>query len=285
MSNTPLVSIVLPMYNAGEYIADCIQSILEQTYQNYELIVIDDGSTDNSVAIVESFNDKRIILIRSSHNYIASLNLGLQRSNGKYIARMDADDIMFPTRLAEQVATMEMHSSIFVCASYMEIMESKQITNSGIQSFIPDIKEILLLGNFISHPTTMIRSEYLQKTGLNYNPEYIYAEDYKLWVDIALEGGAFYIIPKPLTKYRISKSQVSSIYSDIQVSTTLRIKNELLQELMLQNRVYSNEIEQLYSSLSRLNELEILQDEAIFWLFYKLFSNIHFKLTFPAEKV
>ena len=276
MSNTPLVSIVLPMYNAGEYIADCIQSILEQTYQNYELIVIDDGSTDSSVAVVESFNDKRINLIRSSHNYIASLNLGLQRSNGKYIARMDADDRMFPFRLAEQVATMESHPSICVCASYMEIMGSRQITNSGIQGFIPDVKAMLLLGNFISHPTTMIRSEYLQKTGHNYKPEYIYAEDYKLWVDIALEGGAFYIIPKPLIEYRISKSQVSA---------TLKIKNELLQELMLQNRNYSNEIEQLYSSLSRLNELEILQDDAIFWLFYKLFSNIHFKLTFPAEKV
>ena len=108
---------------------------------------------------------------------------------------------------------------------------------------------------------------------------------YKLWVDIALEGGVFYIIPKPLIEYRISKSQVSAIYSDIQVSATLKIKNELLQELMLQNRNYSNEIEQLYSSLSRLNELETLQDDAIFWLFYKLFSNIHFKLTFPAEKV
>lgn len=126
MSNTPLVSIVLPMYNAGEYIADCIQSILEQTYQNYELIVIDDGSTDSSVAVVESFNDKRINLIRSSHNYIASLNLGLQRSNGKYIARMDADDRMFPFRLAEQVATMESNPSICVCASYMEIMGSRQ---------------------------------------------------------------------------------------------------------------------------------------------------------------
>lgn len=273
------------MYNAEEYIAECIQSIIEQTYQNYELIVIDDGSTDNSVSVVESFNDKRISLIRSSHNYIASLNLGLQRSSGKYIARMDADDRMFPSRLAEQVATMESHPSICVCASYMEVMGSQQITNSGIQGFIQDVKAMLLLGNFIAHPTTMIRSEYLKKTGHYYKPEYIYAEDYKLWVDIALEGGAFYIIPKPLIEYRISKSQVSSIYSDIQANATLRIKNELLQELILQNRNYSNEIEQLYSSLYRLNELEILQDDTIFWLFYKLFSNIHFKWTFPAEKV
>lgn len=272
------------MYNAEEYIAECIQSIIEQTYQNYELIVIDDGSTDNSVTVVESFNDKRISLIRSSHNYIASLNLGLQRSSGKYIARMDADDRMFPSRLAEQVATMESHPSICVCASYMEVMGSQQITNSGIQGFIQDVKAMLLLGNFIAHPTTMIRSEYLKKTGYYYKSEYIYAEDYKLWVDIALEGGAFYIIPKTLIEYRISKSQVSSIYSDIQANATLRIKNELLQELILKNRYYSNEIELLYSSLSRLNELEILQDDAIFWLFYKLFSNIHFQVDFSCRK-
>lgn len=95
----PPVSIVLPMYNAAEYIKECVDSILMQTYSDFELLIIDDGSTDDSVEILEKYDDQRIRLIKNEHNFIASLNLGLKESRGKYIARMDADDKMKPHRL------------------------------------------------------------------------------------------------------------------------------------------------------------------------------------------
>lgn len=102
----PLVSILLPMYNAESYIRDCIKSILSQTYENLEILVMDDGSEDNSVPIVTDFNDKRLKVIKCKHNYIETLNYGLKLCKGKYIARMDADDIMFGNRIEEQVSIM-----------------------------------------------------------------------------------------------------------------------------------------------------------------------------------
>ncbi|MDE6365975.1 MAG: glycosyltransferase, partial [Muribaculaceae bacterium] len=109
MPHTPIVSVCMPMYNASSYLRECIDSVLEQTFTDFELLIADDGSTDDSVAIVKSYADPRIRLICRQHDYIATLNCLIDEARGKYIARMDADDVMLPSRLQRQVAYMDAH--------------------------------------------------------------------------------------------------------------------------------------------------------------------------------
>lgn len=223
----PLVSVLLSVYNAGKYLQESVESILRQTYTMFELLVLDDGSTDGCADFLNHIIDERVHLIKRKHNYIATLNYGLSIARGRYIARMDADDKMFPTRLEEQVAVLEADKNIMICASYMQRMGGGDVYNSGLKGKIEPFAHILLLGNFIAHPTVMLRTDYLRAHQLKYRPKYIYAEDYKLWSDIACLDGVLYIIPKPLLEYRISEGQVSRVHNQQQIETAGRIRNEL----------------------------------------------------------
>lgn len=233
MPHTPVVSILLPVYNAGKYLQESVESILTQTYTSFELLILDDGSTDGCTDFLNDIADNRIRLIKRMHNYIATLNYGLSIARGRYIARMDADDKMFPTRLEEQVKVLEADKNIIICASYMQRMGEEEVyDSSGLKGIINPFADILSRGNFISHPTVMLRTDYIHSHQLKYRPEYIYAEDYKLWSDIACLGGTLYIIPKPLLEYRISESQVSHVHHQQQLETAERIRNELLNFLI-----------------------------------------------------
>lgn len=274
-NNSPLVSIVLPMYNAAKYIKECVDSILAQTYSDFELLIIDDGSTDDSVKIVETYKDSRIRLIRNSHDFIASLNKGIVESRGKYIARMDADDKMKPHRLEKQVEVMETMPEIVLCCSYMQRMGGTDIYNEGIKGRFPHFKSLLLVGNFISHPTTMMRKDYLKTNVLNYRNGYPYAEDYKLWTEIALLGGGLYIVPEPLIDYRVSDSQVSRKHHEDQAASALKIRNELLAYLITHEAgKYEQEVKNLFNAFADLNEKGLVQEDYIFWDFYNLFSTL-----------
>ena len=276
--NSPLVSIVLPMYNAAKYIKECVDSILAQTYSDFELLIIDDGSTDDSVKIVETYKDSRIRLIRNSHDFIASLNKGIVESRGKYIARMDADDKMKPHRLEKQVEVMETMPEIVLCCSYMQRMGGTDIYNAGIKGRFPHFKSLLLVGNFISHPTTMMRKDYLKTNELNYRNGYPYAEDYKLWTEIALLGGGLYIVPEPLIDYRVSDSQVSRMHHNTQEASALKIRNELLSYLIEHEGCeYKTDISNLYDNFAALNEKNLIDEGTIFTVFYRLFSILEVK--------
>lgn len=103
LNTFPLVSIVMPAYNMATFLLECIPSILEQDYNNFELIIVDDGSTDKTNDIVQSFSDNRIVYVQHEHDYMASMNIGIQLTKGKYIMRMDADDLMLQGRIKKQV--------------------------------------------------------------------------------------------------------------------------------------------------------------------------------------
>ena len=118
----PMVTVLLPVYNAGKYLHEYVVSILSQTYTSFELLILDDGSTDGCTDFLAQIADERIHLIKRKHNYIATLNYGLSIARGQYIARMDADDKMLPTRLEEQVAVLEADTNIMICASSMRRM-------------------------------------------------------------------------------------------------------------------------------------------------------------------
>lgn len=271
IESTPLVSVLLPVYNAGKYIHEALESIIGQTYSDFELVVVDDGSTDESVKVVEAYSEKdaRIRLITNRHDFIDSLNLGLSVCRGKYVARMDADDKMKPHRLAEQIAVMESHPEIAFCSSYMQHMGADVVYKSDLYGKIEQLAITLLLGNFISHPTVMLRREFLFSNELGYRKGYNYAEDYKLWVDIALVGGQLYVVPEPLIEYRISEEQTSAIYHEEQYDVALKIRNELLQVLLNRKELcWSSELLDLYRVLSHINEQSLLSPEEIFTIFY-----------------
>ena len=109
------VTVLMVVYNGEKYLVECVNSIINQTFSDFELLIIDDGSTDNSLGIIQDFKDWRVRVVRNKHDYIGSLNLGLKESRGEYIARMDVDDIMERYRLEEQIAILDAYPEVAAC--------------------------------------------------------------------------------------------------------------------------------------------------------------------------
>lgn len=208
MANQPLITVLMPTYNCELYVGEAVQSILEQTYSNFECIIIDDCSTDKTVEILKSFSDTRIKLIEKPKNsgYTTSLNYGLTIAKGKYIARMDGDDISLPTRFEKQVALFEANPKLVVCGSIYQIIDSEQVIYKPETH--EEIKLALLKDSAIGHPTVMIRVSVLKTHHISYDTSKEPAEDYDLWVRL-LEYGVFYNIQEVLFLYRIHEGQVS----------------------------------------------------------------------------
>lgn len=269
----PDISIILPVYNAVSYLEECINSVLRQTFQNYELLVLDDGSTDGSVSIVKSFNDARIRIILCEHNFINTLNLGINECNGKYIARMDADDIMHEDRLKRQYEIMEANQDVAVCGTYAEAFGlANGIIGYG-NNYIDSPLLSLLPHNYIIHPSVMIRKSFIHNNNIRYQ-NYPYAEDYKMWEDIAKADGKFYVIPEPLLKYRISQGQVSNLNSATQIETALAIQTEIL-EILLKKNTYKKEwVDNLYYTMLEANNDDLIDGPHIIKTFYNMLTAI-----------
>lgn len=226
----PIVSVIMPVYNAEEYVGLAIESILNQDFRKFEFIIIDDGSTDNSLNIIKTYIDPRIVLVRNETNLklVASLNKGLHIARGKYIARMDADDISLPARLGKQVEFMEEHPEVGVCGTWVELFGGGE--GRGCYSNDPGIaKGTLLFGCSVAHPSVMMSREILE-SGLSYSPSYPHAEDYALWVQIA-KTHQISNLAEVLLKYRISSNQVSAKFAKEQIETTIKIQMEQLYAL------------------------------------------------------
>jgi glycosyltransferase involved in cell wall biosynthesis len=184
-----LVSVLLPVYNGAEYLVEAINSILAQTFQDFELIVINDGSTDASSEIVRSFHDKRIAFYQQQNQGLAAtLNRGIEISRGKYIARQDQDDISMPERLAEQVKFLELHPDCGMVGTWAEIWVGEEKTKRTHQHPCDNLalQYELLFNNPFVHSSVMLRRSALDRVGgystdRNRQPP----EDYELWSRIA----------------------------------------------------------------------------------------------------
>lgn len=266
------VTVLLVVRNCEKYISECIQSILTQTFDDFELLIVDDASTDNTLGIIRTFKDKRIQTIcMERNNYIEALNIGLKKAKGKYIARMDGDDIMFPHRLEKQVHLMESDSNIHVCSSWYECFGISNNICKGSSGKVQYPLLSLLLNNILAHPTTMLRKSFLRKHQITYK-EYYYAEDYKLWSDIAIAGGNFYVMPEILLKYRRTIHQISYIKSEEQSRTAFQIKQEILEHLLLNHFETDKNLIPLYEILASYNNENELSGDAIIRLFAEIFN-------------
>ena len=272
------VTILLVVHNAETYISECIESVLAQTYEAFEFLIVDNVSTDNTVSIINSFSDSRINLILNKHNYIEALNTGISIAKGKYIARIDADDKMFPNRIQEQVQIMKTFPDVDICGSWATTFGGASHTLSYGQGIIENPLAELLRGNFLCHPSTMFRKKIFKENNLKYK-NYDYAEDYKLWLDTALLGGVFYIIPHPLILYRISKDQVSYRKRSEQIATAKRIRNEILL-LILNDKKISvyTEFQEIYKCLEKMNNEQKIDTSAVIEIISFLYKSLCRKL-------
>lgn len=266
------VSIILPVYNAKEYIKDCIDSILAQTYQNFELIIGDDASTDNSIDICKQYDNPKIRIIKCEHNYIRTCNTLLKFCNGDYIARMDADDIMLPNRIQKQVEILEKDKSLSLCCSNRLIIGTDERRDMWVENYVDDFILRLFCGNFIPHSTVMIRTSFLRNLGIKYKSEYPYAEDYKMWSDIAMNGGTIYAIKEPLIKYRIHDSSISMQNMLKQKETATKIQNEIYNYLIEKVIPYKDLYLKLNEILQELKNNNVISDLFIRLFFLDLFK-------------
>ncbi|MGM1056997.1 MAG: glycosyltransferase family 2 protein [Bacteroidota bacterium] len=209
----PTVSIILPVYNCDKYIQEAIESILNQTYVDFELIIVNDGSTDQTSNIIKKFTniDKRIIAINKHNTGLSdSLNTGLRIAQGKYIARIDADDLCLVGRLKLQVKFLDNHPEyIIVGSAVVYINENgKKLGYSHVYITDKSIKKSLPKINPLAHPSVMIlKSALIQINGYEINVRQDF-EDYYLWHRLK-KMGKFYNIPEPLIKYRLLENSLS----------------------------------------------------------------------------
>lgn len=180
----PILSVVLPAHNAEAHLRAAIDSVLEQSFKDFELIVINDGSTDHTGEILGAFNDPRIRLILHGSNkgLIEALNAGIQTSTGRYIARMDADDISEPTRFQRQIEYLEMHPEIGVLGSAIKVINQwdRVLATVLMPSTAIDIEWAMPLVCPLAHPSVMMRSDIVKHAG-GYPAGAVHVEDYELW--------------------------------------------------------------------------------------------------------
>lgn len=217
MNNFPLISVVMSVYNGEKYLVEAIESILNQTYKNFEFIIVNDGSKDNSVEIIKNYmkKDNRIVLIdRENKGLPYSLNEGISIAKGEYIARMDADDISMPKRFEKQIDFMQKNDLDFVYSDTLLIDKNEdEICESYRPNNIETVLNNLELHNFIPHPTVLIKKEIFNQHG-KYNILCKTGQDLELWLRLKNKI-KFGYINESLLKYRLNPNSVrASIYDD-----------------------------------------------------------------------
>lgn len=230
MQSMSMVSVVMPVYNAALYLEAAINSVLEQTFRDFEFIIINDGSTDGSVDILDRFQkqDKRIRVCHHLSNLgvIAALNAGCKLAGGKYIARMDADDISLTERFSKQVDFMDNNPDVGVCGTWMRLFgERNEEWRMPVEA--ESVRCKLLFFSPLMHPTVMMRKSLMDKHNLYYREGFDHAEDYDLW-----ERFSHYCpimnIPEVLLLYRIHANQVTQRkIKDIGPSSSLVRRRQL----------------------------------------------------------
>ncbi len=214
MNTKPLVSVVMPVYNGEKYLREAIDSILNQAFKDFEFIIINDGSTDKSEEIIKSYNDNRIRLISQNNlKLIKSLNKGVKLAVGKYIARMDADDISLPERLEKEVEFLNRNQDVCLVGTYSFVIgpDGKVIDTWKGFSENKKIKENLLICNQFCHGSVIFRKKCIEDVGF-YREELgvmsDYIGDYDLWLRIS-ERWNIANIPEILYKHRINPNSIS----------------------------------------------------------------------------
>ena len=223
------ISVILPVFNSERYVAKAIESILCQSFSNFQLVIIDDGSTDKSAEIISGFSDPRIHFHQNDKNLglITTLNIGLNLAKGEFIARMDADDIAMPDRFEKQITFLQNSPNTGICGSHFITIGQSKNHAPELPCSSEEIRLTLLFRSAMAHPTVMFRKNVVDQFHLRYNPDFPSAEDYKLWTDFALHTNLCNL-KDVLLQYRVHDGQITQTKIDQKESSLKKVQFDFL---------------------------------------------------------
>ncbi|MBU1086383.1 MAG: glycosyltransferase [Candidatus Omnitrophica bacterium] len=256
----PRVTVLMPVYNCERYLKEAIDSILMQSYRDYEFIIINDGSTDRTAEILKLYSDERIRIIHHEKNIglPSVLNKAIELSVGEYIVRMDADDISLPTRIEKQLRFMDDHPDVGICGTWIKYIGAPwrpwrvQIYKYPIKH--RDIKARMLFRSMLAHPAVMMRRSLLNRFQLRYESEYFPSEDWLFWKRSSF---CFSLsnLPEVLLLYRVHPESITHTKKEREFETVKRINRLHFQALGMD---FSPEELLLYWHYSMDFEIEVL---------------------------
>jgi len=252
----PKISVIMPVYNSEKYLREAMDSILNQTFPDFEFIILDDGSTDSSPAIVAGYDDPRIRFYQNERNMgvAATLNRGLDLATGEYIARMDGDDISLPRRFEIQAAYMDAHPKVVVLATDVQVFGAS--TQSWPTSKTHEkLKVDLLFNCCLAHPTVMLRNKVIQSNNIRYDLNYDKMEDYELWFRM-IDCWSFACLDAILYQYRIHSAQVTRNYGEEYIKKYCELKMRILRKLDITESNDVNVFVNFCMGISAKNQIE-----------------------------
>lgn len=276
----PLVSVRIVTFNQENYIVDCIESVLAQTYKNIELIISDDGSTDSTQKILEDYKEKykskiKLKLSKSNEGITKNINSGLENCSGKYIAGLGGDDILLPTKIEEQVNYMEKNKNCSICFHDLDVFDSD--TNKTIYLYSEKkkpkngtYKTLLKNPGMNGACSNLIKGDILKK--IKFDESLPVAADYFCWVSVLLEGGEIHYIDKVLARYRMHSDNVSTQKDYLSQNN--------LDHLITYQKIISkkpNEIRHIFTSYSRYLLSIRKQTDYLFCCWINIYFNFSLK--------
>ena len=268
MSHIPRISVVMPAYNAEKYIGEAIESILQQTFSDFEYIIIDDGSTDRTWEIIQEYaqKDERIVIIQNKENLqiSATLNKGIQMARWEYIARMDADDISMPERFEKQIAFLDDNPDVGIVWWVMQLFNQKW--NIWIRKYYvtdAEIRKHLFFFSPFCHPSIMMRTE-LVRTVWGYDLDMVYAEDYDLYFKLGTKA-QFANLSETVLQYRVSDDWITaSRLREMEIKTML-VRKRAVEKYWYSMRL----VDKVYLFLQKLSAF-FIRGKARIYLFQVL---------------
>lgn len=228
-----MISVIMSVFNGDKFLKQAIESILNQTFTDFEFIIINDGSTDNTENIINNFNDDRIVKINNEKNIglVKSLNIGLEIAKGDLLARMDADDVSYNNRFKEQVEFMDKHEEVGVLGTQVNHVDvlGNLIAVTNLPITHPDIVWRMLFNCPIIHPTVLMRADLIRKIG-GYDINYKHIEDTELWSRL-IDKTKMNNLKEVLYDRRLHGKSIISTQSEIQYKLGLKIKSYLVNEI------------------------------------------------------
>lgn len=266
--NLPKVSVIMSVYNGARYLREAIDSILGQTYTDFEFLIIIDGSIDNSVDIIESYGDPRIRLFHNKTNLglTKALNKGLRLARGEYIARMDADDISLPQRLEKQIEFLDRDRDVGICGTFIKTIGSVD----GIWEYPMDdayIRSKMIFANSFAHSSVLLRASILKEHKIFYDESFRFSQDYELWVRLS-SYTKLANLKDILVFHRTHKESVGTVHNGLQEDTASRVRlaqinklgiypcqEEIILHNDLSNRNFKNQQDFVQASRNWLQKL------------------------------
>lgn len=272
----PEISVVIPVYNAASFLSETIDSVLCQTFRDFELLLLDDGSTDNSMEIIRSYSDPRIKGISCPHHFVETVQHGYNIAQGKYIAQLDHDDIMVPERLRVQYDYMETNPQIAACGGWMRCFGKNSHEMCPPLHHEQMILNMLIEGQILN-PTGFVRRRFLTEHRISHLPEYSFYDDVKFWFEIAKKG-RLVNIPQILTLYRTSDEQASRKILPGCAAILGKIKLEVLEYLIScltdEEQLAVKVKHRLMPVLINLKKRDFFSDTVFFKLIHEIMSGL-----------